>query len=135
MILIIQLLWTLTVLFESGAHAWLIEKRNVNINHALAAGVRVLGGLTFAAWAAHLGLHPFVALPFMFTYHILIFPEMLNAFRSKPLGYRSTSNWWDTLSLKLFPSPIGWLVIRVALAFLATGFAVNFEDRWEVVSW
>ena len=135
MILLAQLLWTVAILFESGIHAWLIEKKNININHVIAGFLRVLGGITFATAANHYGGHPFVIAPVMFAYHILLFPELLNVLRNKPLGYRSKSNTWDKVSLKIISSPIGWLVIRVALAFLATSFAVAFEDRWEVVSW
>lgn len=134
----IELLWIAHIISESAIHAYIIKKLKKPINHKLAALIRIAYGGLFIFAFIGMGYIWYWSIAFVFVSHILIFPEALNIFRGKRIGYLDSDDVYDEAEDSgydlLISKHIGetvWLVIRCILAlffFAAFFYNIPFSE-------
>jgi hypothetical protein len=128
--------WLLWIVAESRWNYFLIDKKKRYIRHMLMFTPRLAAGVLQLWWMLELGYIWYWAGSYIVFTHALFFPELLNAFRDKRVGYLGDpdpdapgKSWYDKVIQALGHAELPWLVIRIILAISAIGITMVYGDR------
>jgi len=125
----IGIIWLALVISEAGVHRYIIEVQKHGIDHLLASIIRIVYSTTFFIVFIMLDYEWYWALIYITSTHQLLFPESLNLFRGKHIGYMDSyenagldeaeDSTYDMIISK-YIKPFPWLVLRVISAIFCT---------------
>lgn len=133
----LEFLWLGLIVLEAGTHAYIIKVMKTGINHVLAGLLRVVVGVVFIVLFIHLDYLWHWSILYVGTSHVLIFPEVLNLFRSKRIGYLDSGEDEDAVEDSKYDrlianniSELPWLAIRmIAALFSIAAFFYNITFK------
>lgn len=129
-------LWIVAIALEAVCHWYIIEKAKQGIDHWLVVLPRLAVGIMFFLLIVYEGSYWYWTAPYLFFSHILLFPELLNIFRGKYVGYLDTpedkvedSKWDIFFKNKVGEFPWLWIRVILALAFIGIFFTMG-DQSW-----